>query len=145
MPGGKGAIALSSGHAIRWVMTGDDTLKLKVQLLCGEEIAMGPGKADLLDAIAAHGSITAAAREMGMSYRRAWLLVDAMNRCWSAPLVETSPGRAQGSGARLSDTGRRVLDQYRRLQAALEDTAHGDLLAGLNQELRAAPKARAAD
>ena len=123
----------------------DDTPKLKIQLLCGDEIAMGPGKADLLEAIVAHGSISAAARAMDMSYRRAWLLVDAMNRCWSAPLVETSPGRAKSGGARLSEAGRRVLDRYRHLQAALDATAHGDLLDGLARELRDAPKAHAAD
>jgi molybdate transport system regulatory protein len=62
-------------------------LKLKIQLYCGDEIAMGPGKADLLEAIAREGSISGAGRAMDMSYRRAWLLVDAMNRCWKAPLV----------------------------------------------------------
>jgi len=122
-----------------------DPLKLKIQLLCGDEIAMGPGKADLLDAIAAHGSISAAARAMDMSYRRAWLLVDAMNRCWSTPLVETSPGRAQGSGARLSDSGSRVLDRYRKLQHALASTAHGALLDDLDADLRPAPKPRPSD
>lgn len=122
-----------------------DSLKLKIQLLCGDEIAMGPGKADLLDAIAAEGSISGAARAMDMSYRRAWLLVDAMNRCWREPLVETSPGRAKGGGARLSDAGRRVLESYRALQAALDSTAHGDLLAGLNAELRQEPKTRATE
>jgi molybdate transport system regulatory protein len=123
-------------------MATDNSLKLKIQLLCGEEIAMGPGKADLLDAIAAHGSISAAARAMDMSYRRAWLLVDAMNRCWSTPLVETSPGRSASGGARLSEAGRRVLDRYRKLQDVLLHTAHGDLVADLNADLRAAPKAR---
>ncbi|WP_184248471.1 winged helix-turn-helix domain-containing protein [Novosphingobium chloroacetimidivorans] len=117
-----------------------DSLKLKIQLLCGEEIAMGPGKADLLDAIVAQGSISGAARAMDMRYRRAWLLVDAMNRCWREPLVETSPGRAKSGDARLSDAGRRVLDRYRALQAALDNTAHGDLLAGLNAELRREPQ-----
>jgi hypothetical protein len=63
-------------------------LKLKLQLYCGDEIAMGPGKADLLEAIAREGSISAAGRALGMSYRRAWLLVDTMNRCFRAPLVE---------------------------------------------------------
>ncbi|MGZ8311113.1 MAG: winged helix-turn-helix domain-containing protein, partial [Allosphingosinicella sp.] len=68
-------------------------LKLKIQLYCGDEIAMGPGKAELLRQITAQGSISAAARAMGMSYRRAWLLVDAMNRCFRRPLVEARPGR----------------------------------------------------
>lgn len=125
-------------------MADADSLKLKIQLLCGNEIAMGPGKADLLDAIALHGSISAAARAMDMSYRRAWLLVDAMNRSWREPLVETSPGRAKGGGARLSDAGRRVLERYRALQAALSETAHGALLQGLDAELRSTPKVRAA-
>ncbi|MFY8195818.1 MAG: winged helix-turn-helix domain-containing protein, partial [Novosphingobium sp.] len=64
-------------------------VKVKIQFCCGDEIAMGPGKADLLEAIAREGSISAAARAMDMSYRRAWLLVDTMNRCWQEPLVET--------------------------------------------------------
>ena len=67
-------------------------LKLKAQLLCGVEGAMGPGKADLLEAIDRTGSISAAGRALGMSYRRCWLLVDAMNRCWHEKLVETAAG-----------------------------------------------------
>jgi len=95
----------------------DHALKIKVQVMSGGRIAMGPGKADLLDAIAQGGSISAAARTLGMSYRRAWLLVDTMNRCWREPLVETRPG-----GARLTGAGHGVLASYRRLQAAA-DTA----------------------
>lgn len=99
-------------------MTVGAALKIKIQLFCGDEIAMGPGKADLLEAIAAHGSISAAGRAMGMSYRRAWLLVDAMNRCWAEPLVETAPGSAQ-AGARVTAAGSRVLALYRGLQDSL--------------------------
>jgi molybdate transport system regulatory protein len=67
-------------------------LKLKLQLYCGSEIAMGPGKAVLLQAIGRTGSISAAGRALGMSYRRAWLLVDTMNRCFGKPLVEAQSG-----------------------------------------------------
>lgn len=98
-------------------------LKLKIQLYCGDEIAMGPGKADLLDAIARAGSISAAARALDMSYRRAWLLVDTMNRCWSEPLVETSPGSAKGGGAKVTPSGQAVLAHYRALQERLQDTS----------------------
>lgn len=98
-------------------------LKLKIQLYCGDEIAMGPGKADLLVAIAQEGSISAAARSMDMSYRRAWLLVDAMNRCWREPLVETSPGSAKGGGAKVTAFGEAVLGHYRALQARLQGTS----------------------
>ena len=66
------------------IMTGP--LKIKLQLFCGDEIAMGPGKADLLEAIAREGSISGAGRALGMSYRRTWMLVDVMNRCWRQPL-----------------------------------------------------------
>ena len=93
-------------------------LKLKLQFLCGEETAMGPGKADLLDAIAAHGSISAAGRALGMSYRRTWLLVDEMNRCFRERLVETLAGGGRERGARLTAAGREALDAYRRLEAA---------------------------
>lgn len=84
-------------------------LRLKPQVACGESIALGPGKADLLDAVAAHGSISAGARALGMSYRRAWLLVAEMNRCFRDPLVETLRGGGRERGARLSATGRDAL------------------------------------
>lgn len=91
-------------------------LKVKIQLFCGEEIAMGPGKAELLDAIREHGSISAAGRALGMSYKRAWQLVDVMNRCWKEPLVETSPGSARGGGARVTPSGETVLRHYLALE-----------------------------
>lgn len=114
-------------------------LKLKVQIMCGDAIAMGPGKADLLDAIGAEGSISGAGRRLGMSYRRAWQLVDLMNRCWSAPLVETSPGSARGGGARLTEEGREVLGIYRALQEALETRGANGELTALESRLRARP------
>lgn len=85
-----------------------------------EEIAMGPGKADLLDAIAATGSISAAGKQMGMSYRRTWLLVDAMNRCFQQPIVETATGGTHGGGTRLTDYGIDVLKRYRQLQTDIQ-------------------------
>ena len=120
-------------------------LKLKLQILCGDAIAMGPGKADLLDAISAEGSISGAGRQLGMSYRRAWQLVDLMNRCWAAPLVETSPGSARGGGARLTADGAEILAIYRALQAALEARSTGAELATLEAKLRARPLRSQAD
>ena len=116
-------------------------LKVKLQLYCGEEIAMGPGKADLLAAIEHEGSISGAARALGMSYRRAWLLVDAMNRCWASPLVETAMGGKQGGGARLTDMGHAVLREYRGLQQDVETAGQGEPLATMLAQLRARPKA----
>ena len=93
-------------------------LKLKAQIYCGDVPAMGPGKADLLDAIDREGSIAAAGRALGMSYRRSWILVDEMNRCFREKLVETLTGGGRERGARLTGTGRTVLAAYRDLDAA---------------------------
>jgi len=113
-----------------------DALKLKLQLMHNGEIAMGPGKAELLDAIERAGSISAAARAMDMSYRRAWLLVDVMNRCFAEPLVETHPGGGKEAGARVTDTGRRVRDAYRALLEQAEASAGGAALTTLKATLR---------
>jgi molybdate transport system regulatory protein len=115
-------------------------LKVKLQIFCGDEIALGPGKADLLDAIDGHGSISAAAKAMGMSYRRAWLLVDAMNRCWSGPLVEAVAGGSHERGARLTPLGRDVLQQFRALQEIAGATAGDRFGHGLANLLASAPR-----
>ena len=104
-------------------MPADRPLKIKIQIFCGDEIAMGPGKADLLDAIRDHGSISAAGRALGMSYRRTWLLVDAMNRCWTERLVDTVPGGGQARGATVTGTGEAILLAYRAIQAAAGEAA----------------------
>lgn len=87
--------------------------RVRVRLLADSLVAMGPGKADLLEAIDSTGSISAAAREMGMSYRRAWLLVDTMNTCFSDPLVTTAKGGTEGGGASLTPVGKKVLSAFR--------------------------------
>lgn len=108
-------------------------LDLKLRLQYAGEIAIGPGKADLLSAIAQAGSISGAARNMNMSYRRAWLLVDVMNRCFSAPLVLSAAGGSHGGGAQLTETGVLVLAQFRQMEAAAQAAAQAHLaaLAGL--------------
>ena len=95
-------------------------LKIQARVMLDEEIAFGPGKADLLDAIAATGSISSAGKQLGMSYRRTWLLVDSMNGCFQKPLVETTTGGIQGGGTRLTDDGIDVLKRYRQLQADIQ-------------------------
>lgn len=87
------------------------------------EIALGPGKVDLLEAIGETGSISGAARELGMSYRRAWLLVETMNNCFRQPLVATSSFRR--GGASLTAEGQEVLALYRRIQKASLDATRG--------------------
>ena len=98
-------------------------IAIRLRLLHGEHIALGNGKADLLDAIAATGSISQAAKQLGMSYRRAWLLVDTMNQCFVTPLVITQTGGAHGGGTQLTELGVQVLQVFRQMQqAALQAT-----------------------
>ena len=79
---------------------------------------MGPGRADLMQGIAETGSISAAGKRMGMSYKRAWSLVQALNEGWGSPLVETSRGGAAQGGASLTVDGAFVLERYRAMQEA---------------------------
>ena len=86
----------------------------------GTELALGPGKIALLEAIRDTGSITAAAKHLGMSYRRAWLLVDETNRCLVAPAVETASGGLQGGGTVLTALGVDLVQRYRELERATQ-------------------------
>lgn len=116
------AAAQSAGAAAGQART-EPALDLRVRVWLGEDIAIGPGKADLLDAIAAEGSISAAARRLGMSYRRAWLLVETMNRAFATPLVRAQTGGPRGGGAEVTALGRDVLARYRALQQAVAEAA----------------------
>ena len=89
----------------------------RLRIVLGPDIAIGPGKADLLEGIRETGSIAAAGRRMSMSYKRAWLLVETMNRCFNSPLVETSRGGQVRGGATLTVHGEKVLAGYRRMEA----------------------------
>jgi molybdate transport system regulatory protein len=86
------------------------------RIVCGKEIAFGPGKADLLELIAETGSIGKAAARMKMSYMRAWSLVQTMNRSFKKPLVLAAHGGEGGGGAELTETGRQILALYRQLE-----------------------------
>ncbi len=112
----------------------DSSLKLRLRLKLGDIILLGPGKADLLDAIRAAGSISAAARVMGMSYKRAWDLVNDMNVHFHQPVVAASFGGTKGGGAQLTPFGEEVLACYRRI---LDTTlaANADDLAWLQARL----------
>ncbi|HET7779521.1 MAG TPA: LysR family transcriptional regulator [Rudaea sp.] len=89
--------------------------------------AFGPGKADLLEKIAETGSISGAARQMRMSYKRAWQLVDEMNRMFTGPLIEAAPGGARGGGATLTPLGARIAAAYRGIQEKLPLAARREL------------------
>ena len=101
----------------------------RLRIVKGADIAIGPGKIDLLEAIGSTGSIASAARSLGMSYRRAWLLVDMMNRCFEGPVVVAGAGGPRGGGARVTPLGAEVVRRYRRIEAAAKRAGAADLTA----------------
>jgi molybdate transport system regulatory protein len=103
--------------------------KPALRILFGDASSLGPGKVALLEAIQHHGSISAAARAMAMSYRRAWLLVEAMNKSFREPLVATATGGKQGGGAGLTELGIEVLRRYRDMETKAQASVAGDLAA----------------
>jgi molybdate transport system regulatory protein len=101
-----------------------------LKIVLGEETAIGPGKADLLEHIVDTGSIAAAGRRMSMSYRRAWLLVDEMNHMFKMPVVTTAKGgKGGGGGAVLTELGQDVLKRYRNMQTVTARVIADDLKA----------------
>ncbi len=114
---------------------GNRTAGARLRIVLEPDIAIGPGKADILEAIGATGSIAAAGRAMGMSYKRAWLLVETMNTCFKTPLVETRRGGHVRGGATLTPTGEQVLASYRRMEA-LTESAIGDEMTALRGLLK---------
>ncbi|HSI44031.1 MAG TPA: ModE family transcriptional regulator [Methylotenera sp.] len=96
------------------------TIKIKIQIANGKEIAFGPGKAKLLAAINEFGSIAAAAKSMNMSYKRAWDLVIVMNASFKEPLVSTIVGGANGGGTTLTILGQLVLERYQAIVSESE-------------------------
>ena len=111
------------------------TARLTLRVDLGEDRAIGPGKIRLLEAIRDTGSITKAGIALGMSYRRAWLLVDDMNSCFHEPVIAAQAGGSHGGGAALTPFGTRLIDQYRSIEAE----AHSATAARL-RELEAACK-----
>jgi molybdate transport system regulatory protein len=103
--------------------------RLSLRLVFGEDAMLGPGKAELLERIRDTGSISAAGRDMKMSYKRAWMLVEAMNATFRAPLVDSTRGGPNGGGARLTEAGLAVLDQYRSLEATVAEAGAAQIQA----------------
>ena len=120
-------------------------VRLTLRVDFGTDRAIGPGKVLLLEAIRDTGSISQAGRSLGMSYRRAWLLVDDMNRCFREPVITAQPGGSQGGGAALTAFGEKVIQKYRTIEteatAAAKPQLH-DLEAAVRSSRRGASKSR---
>jgi molybdate transport system regulatory protein len=108
-------------------MTKKIDVHFRLRITRGDDIAVGPGKIALLEAIARTGSITAAAKELRMSYRRAWLLVDMMNRSFRTPVVDAEAGGRRGGGTALTPLGVDVVERYRRIEASAAKAGAADI------------------
>lgn len=102
---------------------------LSVRLELSPTVRLGPGKVRLLEQVRETGSISAAGRAMNMSYRRAWLLIDSLNRGFRQPVVSTQHGGRRGGGAQLTIFGEELIARYQRLQVAAEGAAAAELAA----------------
>ena len=92
----------------------------RLRVIAGDQIALGPGKVNLLEEIDRSGSISKAARKLGLSYRRAWTLVDTMNKSFKSSLVEGSAGGKKGGGAQLTPLGKKMAKVYRSMESKAE-------------------------
>jgi molybdate transport system regulatory protein len=102
-------------------------LRFRMRITDGDVIAVGPGKVALLEAIEETGSITAAAKELDMSYRRAWLLIDELNRSLRVPAIDSAKGGQNGGGSALTDAGRHLIELYRRIEANAAAACRADI------------------
>ena len=114
---------------------------LTLRVLGGDTPALGPGRARLVELIASTGSISAAAREMGMSYRRAWLLVAAMNASFRQPVVVAETGGKSGGGARVTLFGMELVERFRAMESKASAAIESDLQA-LARKLKKPPSRR---
>jgi len=105
----------------------EPVVRFRVRVTAGDVIAIGPGKIELLEAIERTGSITAAAKRLGMSYRRAWILLDTVNRSLREPAVDSARGGEQGGGSALTEAGRRLVALYRRIERSAASASRRDV------------------
>ncbi len=111
--------------------------KFRIRVVFGPKEMIGPGKAELLERIQETGSIAAAGRQMGMSYKRAWQLVETLNAMFAEPLVESTRGGPKGGGAVITATGEFVLNEFRALEKHAGKAAepHVERLVGLLSDI----------
>jgi molybdate transport system regulatory protein len=105
------------------------SMRFRMRVMSGETISVGPGKIALLEAIRQTRSITAAAKSMRMSYRRAWMLVDELNAALKKPAVHSAKGGDHGGGSELTAEGESLVGIYRRIEERAARTCATEILA----------------
>jgi len=128
MPTRSHAATVAKGAAaVRTRVRGKAEMRFRLRVTVGGEVAVGPGKIALLEAVASTGSITAAAKALDMSYRRAWLLLDTLNRSLRRPAVASIKGGAHGGGCELTEVGRELVALYRRIEQQATVACRADI------------------
>lgn len=128
MPTRSRAATVANGEAaVRARPRRKPELRFRVRITSGAAVAVGPGKIALLEAVARTGSITAAAKALDMSYRRAWLLLDTLNRSLRRPAVASAKGGAHGGGCELTEVGRELVALYRRIEQQAAAACRADI------------------
>ena len=112
------------------------SVRFRLRISAGEDIAIGPGKIALLEAIAETGSITAAAKQIGMSYRRAWALLDELNGALKRPAVDSIKGGPRGGGSALTAVGVQLIERYRQVERTAREACAADIRALVNMLAR---------
>jgi molybdate transport system regulatory protein len=102
---------------------------IRIRIYLGDGHSVGPGKVQLLEAVREHGSISAAARSMGMAYRHGWELIDDMNQCFRSPVVTGASGGRAGGGATLTPFGEEVVRRFRAMEKRARTAMARDLAA----------------
>ncbi|MES1196891.1 MAG: LysR family transcriptional regulator [Steroidobacter sp.] len=116
-----------------------NTLHIRFRIDFNGKCSIGPGKIQLLEAITESGSLSQAARDMDMSYRRAWLLMDSLNNSFDTPVVNASTGGSGGGGATLTEFGRQLIDAYLALEKKL-NTIVKQHMRDIEQHVRLSPE-----
>ena len=112
------------------------SVRFRLRISAGEDIAIGPGKIALLEAIAETGSITAAAKQTGMSYRRAWALLGELNGALKRPAVESIKGGPRGGGSALTVVGLQLIERYREIERTAREACAADIRVLVNMLAR---------
>ena len=102
-------------------------MRFRLRITAGDAIAIGPGKIALIEAIAKTGSITSAAKSLDMSYRRAWLLLDDLNRALKKPAVDSAKGGPHGGGSQVTEAGLQLVALYRGIEAKAAQTCRAEM------------------
>ncbi len=121
-----------------------DPFRMRLHIHVAPDHSLGPGKVNLLEAIQATGSISAAARELGMAYRHAWELVDDLNACFRPGVVAKATGGSEGGGAALTPFGEELVTRFRAMESAAQRAIRGELAALARAVAAAKPKRAAA-